>query len=273
MKVAEALRELGHPLITLGLANHVDPKLREISDQYHEVGLGKVGAALRYFHKHRVTTATMAGKVHKVRVFEPFYILKHLPDWRGLCVFFPHFVGRTKDCQDDTLLGAIVEVFAAEGIHFAPATDFIPSLLATPGTFTRREPTTKEWKDIEFGWQAAKAIGRLDIGQCVAVKNETVIAVEAIEGTDLCIQRAGELCPIGGFTVVKVAKPQQDMRFDVPTIGMGTLQSLQQARGSVLVVEAGKTIFVDHAEVIDFADRHRIAIAAIEPRSLARLAA
>lgn len=262
--VAEALRRQGRRIITLGIQNHADPSLRQLSDVYKEVGLGKVGAAIRYFQRHHVRTATMAGKIHKVRLFQRLYLLKHLPDWRGFKLFFPHFLAHTKDRRDDTLLGAVIRTFAEEGIHFAPATDFAQELLVTPGTLSQREPSRSESKDIEFGWRLAKEIGRLDIGQCVAVKGQAVLAVEAIEGTDQCIQRAGELCPAGGFTVVKVAKPQQDMRFDVPTIGIGTLQSLVSAGGRVLAIEARKTILIDQPEVIDFANRHGLVVVALQ---------
>ena len=131
------------------------------------------------------------------------------------------------------------------------------------GQLTRRGPTAWQQKDIEFGWKMAKEMGRLDIGQSVAVKDQAVLAVEAVEGTDECIRRAGALCRAGGFTVVKVAKPQQDMRFDVPTIGLGTLETLHAAGGKVLAVEAGRTIFLDQAAVIDFANRNGLVIVAV----------
>ncbi|MGL6193773.1 MAG: LpxI family protein, partial [Thermoguttaceae bacterium] len=123
--------------------------------------------------------------------------------------------------------------------------------------------TSSQWKDICFGWGIAREMGRLDIGQSVCVKNQAVLAVEAIEGTDECIRRAGSLCTSGGFTVVKVAKPQQDMRFDVPTFGLQTLQTMVQSGGRVLAIEAGKTIFIDKQEVVDFADQHNIVIVAV----------
>ncbi|MGA2032334.1 MAG: LpxI family protein, partial [Thermoguttaceae bacterium] len=127
-----------------------------------------------------------------------------------------------------------------------------------------RAPSAWQWKDIRFGWQLAKEMGRLDIGQSVAVRDQAVLAVEAVEGTDECIRRAGQLCPAGGFTVVKVAKPQQDMRFDVPTIGLGTLETLVAAGGRVLAVEAGRTILLDAPQVLDLADRHGVVIVAVE---------
>ena len=131
------------------------------------------------------------------------------------------------------------------------------------GHLTRRDPSAAQRKDIEFGWTMAKEMGRLDVGQSVAVKDRAALAVEAIEGTDECIRRAGKLCRAGGFTVVKVAKPQQDMRFDVPTIGLGTLETMVAAGGQVLAIEAGRTIVIDQADVVRFADRHRLAIVAV----------
>jgi UDP-2,3-diacylglucosamine hydrolase len=258
--VAEALRRQGCRIVTLGIKNHADPDLRTISDEYKEVGLGKVGAAMRFFRQHDVRAATMAGKIHKVRLFQRFYLLKHLPDWQGLRLFFPHFLAHTQDRKDDTLLGAVTQAFSKIGITFAPATDFVPEVLVKAGTLSRRQPSSTELQDIRFGWKLAKEIGRMDIGQCVVVKGQAILAVEAIEGTDLCIRRAGELCPAGGFTVVKVAKPQQDMRFDVPTIGIGTMKSMAAAGGRVLAIEASKTILIDEPDVIEFANQHDISV-------------
>jgi len=178
-------------------------------------------------------------------------------------MFFPLFIAGKKDRRDDTLLSVIVDEFARCGIELAPATNFAPDLLVKQGLLTRRAPTAAERADIEFGWQMAKEMGRLDIGQSVAVKGRAVIAVEAIEGTDECIRRAGQFCPQGGFTLVKVAKPQQDMRFDVPTIGIGTIESLLAARGKVLAIEAGKTIVIDQDQVVHLADEHGLSIIAL----------
>ena len=139
-----------------------------------------------------------------------------------------------------------------------------PELLVRSGTLTRRGPNASQRKDIAFGWEIAKEMGRLDVGQSVMIKDRTTIAVEAIEGTDECIRRAGQLCQVGGFTVVKVAKPQQDMRFDVPTIGVGTLEAMVAARGKVLAIEADRTIILDQTEVIRFADQHRLVIVSLQ---------
>jgi DUF1009 family protein len=261
--IAEALKAQGHRVVCLGIKQHADPSLPNICDVYSEVGLAKVGTAIRFFRKHSAHTATMAGKIHKVLIFKRFYWLTHLPDWEGLKCFFPFAVTKTKDRTDDGLLGAVVDAFARQDITFAPATDFLPELLVKTGVLTRRQPTNSELKDIEFGWQLAKEMGRLDVGQSVAVKGRAILAVEAVEGTDKCIQRAGELCPHGRFTLVKVAKPQQDMRFDVPTIGMGTMETLVKAGACLLAVEADKTILLDEADVIEYANRHKLCLVAL----------
>jgi DUF1009 family protein len=262
--VAEALRRQGYETYCQAVAGMADPRLADVCDHFRWSGLARFGKAIRYFRRHGVTDATMAGKIHKVVLFQPWTWLRHLPDLRTIRMFIPHFLTRRKDCKDDTLLSAIVDEFASEGIRFAPATNYAPELLVKPGQLTRRGPSAWQSKDIEFGWQIAKEMGRLDVGQSVAVKDQAVLAVEAVEGTDQCIRRAGGLCRAGGFTVVKVAKPQQDMRFDVPTIGLGTLQTLVEAGGRVLAVEARRTIVLDESAVIEFADRHNLVIVAIE---------
>jgi hypothetical protein len=264
--VAQALKRQHYEVFCLGMKHHADSSLVEICDHYVEVGVARLGAQIRYLRQRGVRLATMAGKVHKVLLFRRLYWLKHFPDWRCVQTFYPHFITRSKDRKDDTLLAAIVAAYAKDGIRFAPATDFAPELLVKQGHLGGPRLTASQRQDIEFGWHIAKEMGRLDIGQSVTVKGRAVLAVEAVEGTDECIRRTGQLCPLGGFTLVKVAKPQQDMRFDVPTIGLGTLKTLSDAGGRVLAVEADKTIIIDQPEVIQFANRHRIAVVALHDR-------
>jgi len=261
--VAESLRRQGVEVYCVGVTGHAEPELREACDHFQWIGLCRLGAAIRYFRKHGVTEATLVGKTHKVALFQPWRWLKLLPDWTTLRAFAPHFLTRRKDCRDDSLLGAVVEVFAAHGIRFRPATDYVPGLLAAEGVLTDRKPSAAEWRDIEFGWHIAREMGRLDIGQSVVVKDQAVMAVEAVEGTDDCIRRAGTLCGAGGFTVVKVAKPQQDMRFDVPTVGRQTLETMRQSGGRVLAIEAGRTILLDEQETIGWANQNRMAIVSL----------
>jgi DUF1009 family protein len=267
--VAEALVAQGRPIVGLGVKDHADPRLVALCSEFRWVGMAKLGAAIRFFRRHGVCEATMAGKIHKVKLFQPWVLLKHLPDWQAIKTFWPHFISHRADRKDDTLLGTLVEAFARHGVDFRPATDFVPELLVKQGRMTSRGPTAAQRADIAFGWELAKEMGRLDVGQSVVVKDRAVLAVEAIEGTDECIRRAGTLCPAGGFTVVKVAKPQQDMRFDVPTIGLGTLETMVAAGATVLAIEAGKTILLDEPQVIEFADRHRLTIVSYDARGAA----
>ncbi|MEQ8785165.1 MAG: UDP-2,3-diacylglucosamine diphosphatase LpxI [Pirellulaceae bacterium] len=262
--VAETLKQQGYRVYCLGIKDHADPQLAELCDDYAEVGIARLGAQIRYFRRHGVTRATMAGKLHKVIMFRPLYWMKHLPDWRCLRTFYPHFITRTKDRSDDVILGTVVQAYAEDGITFAPATDFAPQLLVQEGTLAGRL-TDAQRRDVDFGWKLAKEIGRLDIGQTVVVKGRAVLAVEAVEGTDECIRRAGQLCPAGGFTIVKVAKPQQDMRFDVPTFGTQTLETMIEAGARVLAVEAERTILLDQPQVEAMARRHGITIVAVNP--------
>jgi DUF1009 family protein len=262
--VTEALRAQGTEVYALGIRDHADPLLVGMCTAFDWIGLGQIGKVVRFFRRHGVTEATMAGKVHKVKLFQKWAWLHHLPDFKGVLTYYPHFITRRKTTQDDSLLGAIVESFARFGIHMRPATDFAPELLVRHACLTTRRPTPAQQQDIEFGWRLAREMGRLDVGQCVVVKNRSPLAIEAIEGTDECILRAGQLCTAGGFTVVKVAKPQQDMRFDVPTIGMGTVENIVRAGGSVLAVEAGRTIIIDEPRVVEFANLHKLVVVALD---------
>ena len=264
--IAEALCAQGCEVFCLGVPNHADPRLAEICTDFRWCGMAKFGWACRYMNRHNVKHATMAGKIFKHLLFQPFFILRQMPDFKTCRAFIHHFLTRRKDCKDDTLMGVAVSLFESEGIQLCPATDFAPELLVKEGVLTKRSLTEPQQLDIQTGWQVAKQIGKMDIGQSVAVKNQTVLAVEAVEGTDRCIQRAGELCRAGGFTVVKVAKPQQDMRFDVPTFGVKTLETMIAAGGKVLAIEAGRTIILDEPEVIEFANRHKLTIVAIDPQ-------
>jgi DUF1009 family protein len=263
--VAQALKAQNYEVHCVGLHQHADSSLRDICDSFITSGVARMGTHIRYFRRHGIDQATLAGKVFKHKIlFNRFGWLSLVPDFRTLRAFFPLFFLGQKNRNDDTLLSVVVQEFAKGGITMAPATDFAPQLLISPGILTRRGPTTSELQDIDFGWPLAKEMGRLDIGQSVAVKGRAVVAVEAVEGTDACIRRAGELCQQGGFTVVKVAKPQQDMRYDVPTIGVGTIESLIAAGAKCLAIEAGKTIVVDKNEVVALAHKHNIAIIALD---------
>lgn len=265
MVIAEKLRAAGRQVVCVGIEGHADPMLKNICHDYREIRLLKVGKHLRYFRRNGVQQATMAGKLFKTTtIYQPFALFRFVPDWTFLKYFHPHFLTRTVDCKDDSLLLTFTRMYQEHGIVFAPATDFAPELLVKEGLLTKRRLTQSDWLDVRFGWEMAKCMGGLDIGQSVVVKDRSVLAIEAVEGTDMCIQRAGSLCAKGGFTVVKVAKPQQDMRFDVPTIGLGTLETIHKAGGKVLAIEADKTIILDEHRVVEFANRNKITILSIQ---------
>jgi DUF1009 family protein len=259
--VAEAIRRHGGRTAILAICDHADAALEPLADAYGEVGVSEIGKAIDFFRRHGAARATMAGKIHKTKLFARGAWVRHLPDWVGLKTFWPHFVSRRRDNCDDSLLGAISAAFDERGVQICPATDFAPELLATEGVLAGRPLTARQEADVAFGWRLAKELGRLDIGQTVVVKNRAPLALEAIEGTDACIRRAGTLCPTGGMIVVKVAKPQQDLRFDMPTIGIGTIESLAAAGATVLAIEAGRTILVDKPALASCATRHGITIA------------
>jgi DUF1009 family protein len=261
-RVATALRDQGCEVYGLGVRDHADPALAELCTKFGWIGVASIGRATRFFRRHQVRDATMAGKIHKIQLFQLRTWLRHCPDWTTIQTFWPHFISGKQDRKDDTLLTAICDAFANGGVRFGPATDYAPELLVKYGQLTANAPTAMQQKDIEFGWQLAREMGRLDVGQCIVVKNRAVIAVEAIEGTDECIKRAAELCG-SGYTVVKVAKPQQDMRFDVPTIGIGTLENMAATGGRVLAIQEKMTIIIDEQAVVEFANRHNIAIVAL----------
>jgi DUF1009 family protein len=257
---AEKARSLGIPVVCVGIRYEAPQELSQLVSRFCWAGVGKMGKVIRYFKREGVKTIVMAGKIHKVVIHTPLRFFHLLPDWRMIKFWY---LWKRRDNCDDTILLGVINEFAKDGMRFESALDICPELLVSPGILTRRKPSGREKEDIAFGWELAKEMGRLDIGQSVAVKEKNVLAVEAIEGTDRAILRAGDLCPAGGFVVVKVAKPQQDMRFDVPTIGITTVESIHQARGHVLAIEAGKTIVIDQADTLALADRYGITIVAL----------
>jgi DUF1009 family protein len=267
--VAEKAAAQGLPVRCVGVKHLASPELEGLCERFCWAGLGRLGKVIRWFRRQGVCEIIMAGKVQKAELLKPWRILHLLPDWRTLRFWYNR---RRRDNKDDTLLLGLIAEFERDGMRFGSAAEYCPELLVSAGILTRRAPTPAEREDIAFGWELAKEIGRLDIGQSVVVRERAVLAVEAIEGTDQAISRAGKLSRGGGFTVVKVAKPQQDMRFDVPTIGTTTIESLQRAGGRVLAVEAGKTIILDQETTISLANRYGLTIAAFDSMELSAAA-
>jgi DUF1009 family protein len=257
---AEAARRQGLRIACVGIRYEAPEELRDLCESFQLHGIARLGGFIRAFRRLGVERIVMAGKVTKNVMYTPWRIIQLCPDFRTIRWWY----GRNRaDNRDDSLLLGVIAEFERDGITFASALDFCPELLVKEGILTRRAPTPAEREDIAFGWTLAKEMGRLDVGQSVAIKEKAALAVEAIEGTDRCIERAGQFCRSGGWTLVKVAKPQQDMRFDVPTIGVTTIENLNRARARVLAIEADKTILLDQEQVIALADRYGLTIVAL----------
>ncbi len=251
--LAAAARRQGWEVVAAAHRGETAPELESQVAVCQWVYVGQLGKIIRFFRKHGVKQAVMAGGITKGRLFSHFR-----PDWRALRV-----VSQSRHSGDDGILRAVAGEFAAEGIEIVAATHFLPELVTPAGVLTRRRPTAEEWRDIDFGLQMAKEIGRLDIGQCVVVRRRTVLAVEAIDGTDATIRRGGHLAEEKAV-VVKVSKPQQDLRFDMPAVGLGTIQVMQEVRAGVLALEAGKTLIFDREAMLAAADASGIAIVGIQ---------
>jgi DUF1009 family protein len=260
---AEAARRQGLQVACVGIRNEASDELRDLCHSFETAGIAKLGRMIRLFKRQGARQIVMAGKVTKSVMYTPAAFFQLLPDLRMCHMWYRRLAN---DRRDDTILLSVIAEFERDGMTFASALDYCPELLVKEGILTRRRPSAEELKDVEFGWALAKEMGRLDVGQSVAVKERAAIAVEAIEGTDRCIERAGQLCRAGGWTLVKVAKPRQDMRFDVPTIGTSTVETLHKAGARVLAIEADKTIVVDQPDVVALADRYGLTIIALPDR-------
>ncbi|WP_153556145.1 LpxI family protein [Roseimaritima sediminicola] len=262
--VAEAAQRRGLRVACVAIRDHADPQLHRVCDHVRWMGVAKFGGHMRFFRQHGVHEVTMAGKIFKSQVlFSGAVLWRHLPDYTCLRSLAPLLFSRHRDTRDDSLLGRITNTYLDRGMHVCPATDIAPELLVKEGMLTRRHVKPAQQRDIEFGWEIAKQMGGMDIGQSITVKDGTVLAVEAVEGTDACIERTGQLCRKGGWTLVKVAKPNQDMRFDVPTIGPQTIETVRLAGGTAIAIEAGMTIVVDQDQMVRAADAAGIAVVAM----------
>ncbi len=245
---AEAKRA-GFAVVAVAHRGETDEKLNELADQITWIYVGQLGKIIRVFQRAQVTDAVMAGGIRKVRLLSNFR-----PDLRGA-----RFLAKIKGREDDVLLRGIADELAADGIRVLESTLCLPGILCRDGVLTKHQPDRHEWDDVRLGFRTAKEIGRLGIGQTVVVKNQVVVAVEAVEGTDAAIQRGGSLAH-AGCVVVKVSKPQQDLRFDVPAVGIDTVTRLHDIGATVLALEAGKTILLEKEALLDQADSYGIAV-------------
>ena len=253
VEFARAARGMGVHVIGIGVLPEVDPELAQVAHSFEYINIAKLDRIFKAFKREKVTEITLLGKINK----ELIYAHRELPDLRVLKIF-----ARLKNFSDDTLTLALVEELAAEGIAVLDQTELLRPLMPSPGVLTKRQPTEQELADMRFGLDMAKKIGGLDIGQTVVVKNRAIMAVEAIEGTDACIRRGGQLGR-GGVTVAKSAKPKQDMRFDVPGVGPDTIDSMAAAGAIALVVEAGRTLVVEREVMVEKANQHGMTFVAM----------
>ena len=257
LAVAEEARAKGYEVIAIGLEPLADKALASAVNTIRWINVGKLGDIISYLKRAGVSEAVMAGKVPKSLLYKS----KITPDLRAIKLLFT-----LKDKSDDSILLAIAKELKKDGITLLNTTDFTANLLTPEGVITAEGPTENEWNDIAFGWKIAKEIGRLDIGQTVVIRNRAVMAVEAIEGTDEAIRRGGKLAG-GGAVVIKVSKPQQDMRFDVPVVGPETLSSMIAVQARVLAVESRKSILLQRARIASEADKASISIVGIKNKN------
>ena len=249
---ADNARKLGYHVSAVAHEGETEPELASHVDRIHWIKIGQVSKLIKAFKEDRVHQAVMLGGIKKTHVFTTVR-----PDFRTLAM-----ATRLALWKDDDILREFAKELEREGIAICESTFGLEGILVEEGSLTARTPTEKEWEDIRYGWDVAHDIGRLDIGQCVVIKDRVVVAVEAVEGTDGAIKRGGELAKEGAV-VVKRSKPQQDLRFDLPAIGPRTIEVMASVKASVLAVEAGRTILLDREIMLDKARSARIAIVGI----------
>lgn len=247
----EGARRQGVTLVVAAIKEETDPSIEREAERVEWIGVAQLGKLIRFFKREGVTRAVMAGQVKHVQIFSGA-----LPDLRMIKTIL-----RLPRRNTDALIGAVAGELLSEGIELIDSTYFLQDHLPQAGKLSKRAPDSRERSDIEYGLEIAREITRLDLGQTIVVRACACVAVEAMEGTDETIRRAGALVH-GKLTVVKVAKPDQDMRFDVPVVGTPTIQTMIEAGATCLCITAGKTLMFDREEMIRLADKNGIAIVA-----------
>lgn len=257
LDIARAARGRGLPVAAVAFHGETDPALAGECDRIVWLHLGEIGALLAWLHEAGVEEAILAGKILKTGLFRDLSLLR--PDARALSL-----LSGLQDRSDDGILGAVADALAEEGIVLKPQAELVPELLAGRGQLGHVAATEGRVRDAAFGWRVAKALGAVDVGQTVVVRERAVMSLEAIEGTDAAIRRGAALGG-PGVTVVKVAKPRQDPRFDMPAVGPDTIAVLAEGKAAALAVEAGRTLVVDRARFLRLADEAGIAILGLGP--------
>jgi DUF1009 family protein len=249
---ADEVRRLGYAVVAIAHTGETLPILENKVDKIFWIRVGQLGRLIFLLKQEGITRAVMAGAIKKARFFTNIR-----PDLRSIRI-----LRQLKERKDDFVLRAVADELEKEGIVVEGATKYVPSLLAAPGVLSRRTPRQQEWGDLEFGFRVGREIARSGVGQCIVVKRRAVLAVEAIEGTDRTILRGGRFAK--GAVVIKVCKPQQDLRFDLPTVGPGTIQVMHEAEAGCLGIEVGKTVILEKAAMIAQADAAGIAIVGLD---------
>ncbi len=263
--VVEGARRAGVALSVAAIREEADPSLEEKVERLTWVGIGQLGKMIRFFKGEGVEKAIMAGQVKHVQIFS-----RAVPDARMLKMLL-----RLPRRNTNSLIGAVAAELASEGIDLIDSTYFLQDYLPAVGVLTRRQPSAAERADVEYGLEIAREMARLDLGQTIVVRGKACVAIEAMEGTDETIRRAGELLrggkqaqkklrlTSGALTVLKLSKPDQDMRFDVPVVGVPTIETMIAAGATCLCISAGKTLMFDRNEMLALADKHKLAIVAV----------
>lgn len=247
---AESARRAGHRVVAVAHRSETDPELAKLVDAITWVKLGQIGHLLEGLRAGGATECVMLGSITKKRFFADAML-----DATGV-----KLLARVAVRSDDNLLRAMARFLEEEGVAITDPTPFLTDRLAPEGVLGRHQPTPEELEDARYGLELARGIGRLDLGQTVVVKDRVALAVEALEGTDACIRRGGELAKSGGFVVAKAVKPNQDRRFDLPAVGPDTVVSLREAGGRVLAVEAGATLVMDLPRMVELADKAKLVL-------------
>jgi UDP-2,3-diacylglucosamine hydrolase len=255
--VARGARAAGREVVCAGLMDNAWPDLRNEVDHFEWVGLTRIGKWIKVFQSADCSEAILVGRVAKSKMYDRWRYIRYIPDWRTLKLWLTRL---RHDKRPGAILKSLLDELESEGIHLIDSTKYCSEHLAGTGIMTRRLPTESQWIDIRYGWDICSTLSRLDVGQAIAVLNRDVIAVEALEGTNAMIQRAGQLCGVGNWTMIKVANSTQDMRLDVPTVGVQTIEALHAACAGCLVLEPGKTIMLEKTKVLELADRYKIAV-------------
>jgi UDP-2,3-diacylglucosamine hydrolase len=249
---AQAAKARGRRVVAIAHVNETSSELEALADRIYWVKLGQLGKIIASFRREGVCETVFAGTITKTRIFHDI-----LPDFKGLTLW-----SKIDRRQDDAILRAVATTLEEEGIRVLASTCYLDHLFFPQGLLTKKKPSSDQMDDVRFGWNVAREIGRLDIGQCVVVRDRSVLAVEAIEGTDAAIRRGGELAG-SGAVVVKLKKPGQDFRFDLPATGVKTIETLASVKGAVLAVESGQSLIFDREAMVEAANRAGIVVVGV----------